>query len=283
MSDRSDEEAKRAARATWGACPAGMTFGAGAEPGSKEFFERVLDTRNTYELPWLKEVIPFPTFAGRRVLEIGCGAGYDAFELMRNGAVYTGVDLAPENCERVIRHLGYFGFRPNVRVADAEALPFEAESFDDVFSNGVLHHTPDLDLAISEAFRVLRPGGRFFLIVYNRDSVFHWITLFLADQVVKGGFRKRTLAERRSMIEYTTATERPLVNVYSRGQLKRHLRAAGFDVVRICVRKLVAEDLPSLPLVRSLWRRIPQRVLDSIGRLFGWYVIAEARKPGREP
>lgn len=271
---------KQQTRAVWGASPAGTTYGGAAEPGTPEFFRAVLERRSTHEQPWLWEVVPFASFADRRVLEVGCGAGYDAYELMRNGAIYTGIDLTPENPERVRRHLAPFGFEPDVRVADAEAMPFEDGSFDDAFSNGVLHHTPRMDAAFAEVFRVLRPGGRFFVILYHRDSVFHWLKLFLTDQVLRGGFWRRTLAERRSMIEFTTSGELPLVNVYSRGQVKRYLRAAGFEVSRVRVRKLVAEDLPDISFLKPLWERIPQRLLDRVGRLWGWYVIAEARKPG---
>jgi hypothetical protein len=81
------------------------------------------------------------------------------------------------------------------------------------------------------------------------------------------------------MIEFTTSGELPLVNVYSRRQLKRYLRTAGFEVVSLRVRKLVPEDLPDISFLMPLWQRIPQRLLDRIGRVWGWYLIAEARKP----
>lgn len=104
------------------------------------------------------------------------------------------------------------------------------------------------------------------------------VPVFIFDHVLRLGFLKRSLKERRSMIEYTTSKELPLVNVYSCRNLKKLLEKSGFTIKSLWVRKLVNEDLPALPLVGRLWRFIPQRWLDFVGKAFGWYVIAKARK-----
>ena len=70
-------DGKDAARKVWGAAPAGWVFGKGAAIGTKEYFENVLLKRSSYEQPWLFEVFPFRSTLGKRVLEVGCGAGYD--------------------------------------------------------------------------------------------------------------------------------------------------------------------------------------------------------------
>ena len=273
-----DRDHKTEARATWGACPAGTTFGGGAEPGTREFFDRVVEKRTNYEQPWLTEVVPFASFQGRRVLEVGCGAGYDALTFCRSGADYTGLDLTPENVERAFTHLGFYGFHPTIVQGDGEQLPFADESFDVVYSNGVLHHTPDMEAAFREVSRVLVPGGGFWVLVYNKHSIFHLVTLYLFTYVLSGRWRRDTMADVRSDIEYTTGEARPLVNVYSRGEVKRLLRRAGMQVERTWVRKLTREDLPAPARLGWLWRATPRAVLDAVGRVAGWYVIAHATK-----
>ncbi|MBI5049149.1 MAG: class I SAM-dependent methyltransferase [Deltaproteobacteria bacterium] len=161
---------------------------------------------------------------------------------------------------------------------DAENLQFKDGSFDVVFSNGVLHHTPDIEKSFREAQRVLRRGGEFWVILYHKNSVFYWISLLLFDHILKLGFLKRSFRERLSMIEYTTSKELPLVNVYSRRQLRKLLVATGFEVEAIWVRRLIEEELPPLPLLGRLWKFIPQNWLDRLGNVFGWYVIAQAKK-----
>ncbi len=271
------DELKRASQRVWGATPAGAEFAPEHEPGTREFFEAVLERRPTWEQQWLPEVVPFHRFEAKRVLEVGCGAGYDAYTLIRARADYTGVDITPENPERVRRHLANYGLEPNVLQADAEQLPFADTSFDVVYSNGVLHHTPSLEKALSEALRVLRPGGEIYFSVYNRHSIVYWLNLGLTEQILRGGWRRYSLETRLRMIEQTTAKELPLVRVFSSRQLRATLRATGFVGVETSVRKLVAEDLPLLPL--QWWKKVPQAWLDRVGRRFGWYVWAHATKP----
>lgn len=269
---------KESSKVVWGTTPAGTIWGGGARPGTKEFFENVLDKRFTYEIPWLLQLVSFTSFNKRKVLELGCGAGYDAYQFFRVGADYVGIDIAPENAERVKRYLGFYGYAPKVIQGDVENLPFEDESFEVIFSIGVLHHTPDIAKSICEAHRVLRPKGEFYVILYHKNSIFYWITLLLFDHCLGLGFTKRGFRERLSMIEYTTSQELPLVNVYTRRGLKKMLRNSGFALESLWVRKLVKEDLPAIPLFARLWRFIPRPWLDIIGRYFGWYLIVKAKK-----
>lgn len=215
---------------------------------------------------------------------MGCGAGYDAYEFCRNGADYTGIDIAPENIERTKKHLSFYGYSPIILEGDAENLEFEDESFDMVFSNGVLHHIPDINKSFREIYRVLRKGGEFWVIVYHKNSIYYWLKLFVFDHILNFGFLKRSFRERLSMVEYTTSDELPIVNVYSRNELEKLLSNNGFNVENLWVRKLVKEDLPMLALPYiikiqwKIWQNVPQRWLDFIGRRFGWYIIASAKK-----
>jgi SAM-dependent methyltransferase len=269
---------KKEAAAFWTASPAGWTWSPEAEPGTREFFQKVLAQRSAYEVPWLFELIPFASFAQKRVLELGCGAGYDAYQFCRQGADYFGIDIAPENPGRTRRHLGYYGCTPTVMQADAEHLCFRDHSFEVIFSNGVLHHTPDIGLSFREAHRVLKPQGEFWVIVYHRDSLFFWVNLLLYHHIVKLGFLQHSLAELLSGVECGTSEARPLVQVFSRRGLQSLLEKNGFVVEGLWVRKLRREDFPAPGRFKPLYERIPQRWLDSWEKVLGWYVIAKATK-----
>src|SRR2546421_2284268 len=163
-----NEELKERVRAFWQTHPCGTKFSA-AEIGTREFFERIEAHR--YEKEWhIPEAADFASAGGLRVLEIGCGMGTDGAQFAQAGAVYTGVDLTDAAIELARKRFELSGLQGNFQVADAENLKFPDESFDLVYSHGVLHHTPDTARAVREIHRVLKPGGRAIVMLYHRGS-----------------------------------------------------------------------------------------------------------------
>lgn len=131
--------------------------------------------RLRYELePEILAFADFPSGSGKRVLEIGVGLGADFLRWARAGAQLTGVDLTERAVARTRSRLEEEGMSADLRVADAEHLPFADESFDIVYSWGVLHHTPNPPAALAEAQRVLAPGGELKVMLYHRHS---WVAL----------------------------------------------------------------------------------------------------------
>jgi ubiquinone/menaquinone biosynthesis C-methylase UbiE len=269
---------KEKIQAVWGATPAGSAHALDLAPGTKEFFEKTYYVRKFKELPFLEELIPYRTFGGKRLLEIGCGVGYDALDFCEHGVDYIGIDLTPENVDRCRKHLSFYGFYPQILQADAENLPFADRSMDIVFSNGVLHHTPDIKRSLKEICRVLKSGGEFWIILYHKHSIFHWITVVLADYLLKFQFVRYSYRERLSLIEYTTSPEKPIVHLYSRRQISELLRQAGFQVRGLWIRRLLREDFPNVFIIRELWKILPQKLVASLAKRYGWYVIACAEK-----
>lgn len=167
MSD-AQQSLKDRVRAFWQANPCGTKF-SDAPPGTRLFYERTEEHRYTKE--WhIPEAADFTGARGLRVLEIGCGLGTDGAQFAKAGAIYTGVDLTEAAVELARRRFELFELPGTFRTADAENLDFADESFDLVYSHGVLHHTPDTRRAVREVHRVLRPGGRAVVMLYHRDS-----------------------------------------------------------------------------------------------------------------
>src|SRR2546428_10890270 len=134
----------------------------------------------------MPEVMGFDQFAGLRLLEIGCGMGTDLLQFARGGAKVTGTDLTPRSIEISRRHLTMYGESGDFAIVDCETLPFANESFDVVYSNGVLHHTPDTAGAVREIHRVLRPGGQARVMLYHRGSAAYWGDIILLHGGLQG-------------------------------------------------------------------------------------------------
>lgn len=163
-----NSQLKERVRAFWQEHPCGTKF-ADAQPGSRRFYELVEAHR--YEKEWhIPAAAGFANSRDLDVLEIGCGLGTDGAQFAHAGANYTGIDLTEAAVDLARRRFELFNLPGNFRVADAEQLDFPDNSFDLVYSHGVLHHTPDTAAAVREIHRVLRPGGRAVVMLYHRDS-----------------------------------------------------------------------------------------------------------------
>ena len=161
-------ELKERVREFWQQHPCGTKF-SDAETGSREFFERI--EKHRYEKEWhIPIAANFAGARGLKVLEIGCGIGTDGAQFARAGADYTGIDLTEAAIDLARERFALSGLKGDFRVSDAENLNFPDDSFDLVYSHGVLHHTPDIEAAIREIHRVLKPGGRAMVMLYHRGS-----------------------------------------------------------------------------------------------------------------
>lgn len=99
---------------------------------------------------------------GARVLDLGCGRGERSVDLLRRGAVVDGIDISPvytSQAEAAARAAGFDDDRFTFVAGDAHRLPYDDATFDLVVGDGILHHL-DLDVALGEIHRVLKPGGR---------------------------------------------------------------------------------------------------------------------------
>ena len=156
-------------RGYWNAAPCGDVYAAG-----RDACERLrAHAAARYQLePYIPQFARFHDGRGRDVLEVGVGMGADHAEWARaRPRSLAGIDLTPRAVELTRARLACEGLPADVRVANAEALPFPDGSFDLVYSWGVLHHTPNPAAAVREVHRVLRPGGTARIMIYHRWSI----------------------------------------------------------------------------------------------------------------
>jgi SAM-dependent methyltransferase len=263
---------KQRAREQWTGDPAGAVYGRDQEFGTREFFDAVERHRYTVYAPWMREVMGFDDFAGARLLEIGCGMGTDLLQFARGGAQVTGVDLTPRSIEISRQHFAVYDERGDFAITDGERLPFPDESFDVVYSNGVLHHTPDTAGAIRQIHRVLRPGGLARVMLYHRDSAYYWGEIIFRRGLLHWqlplGHSPAEIMSR--YVEVNESGGRPLVKVYSRRQARKLFSI--FSEVKIQVEQLTRAEL------FILGRIIPEGLFRSLRRSFGGNVIISARK-----
>lgn len=153
----------------WNREPCG-TFGKIPDNINLDYFLKIRKRRYKLEF-FIKDVVQFNKWQGQKVLEVGCGVGIDGLEFAKNKAIYTGVDVSQESLELAKTYFALSNQRGYFLLADSEKLPFKDNSFDLVYSWGVLHFAPNIQKAISEIYRVVKPGGHIIVMLYNRRSL----------------------------------------------------------------------------------------------------------------
>jgi ubiquinone/menaquinone biosynthesis C-methylase UbiE len=233
--------------------------------------------RRRYELePVIEEFAQFASAAGNKVLEIGVGLGADHQRFAQAGARLSGIDLTARAVEHTRRRLALFGHDSVLSTGDAENLQFPSDTFDCVYSWGVLHHSPDTPKAISEVHRVLRPGGIARVMIYHKWSLVGymlWIRYAL--------FRLRPWLTLQDV--YARYLESPGTKAYSPGEARRMF--AAFSDVRIRTSLTHADLLESaagqrhggafLSLARAIW---PRRLLRKYAGSQGLFMLITAVK-----
>jgi len=142
---------------------------------SQEYFNELEEIRYKLE-PEIYSFAQFTRFHGKKVLEIGIGAGSDFIQWVRAGAKAYGIDLSESAVQHTLKRLELTGLiAEDVRVDDVENLSYEDNFFDLVYSWGVIHHTPDTEKALKEIIRVTKPGGSIKLMLYHKYSIYAFL------------------------------------------------------------------------------------------------------------
>jgi len=198
--------------------------------------------------------------------------GTDLAQFAMHGARVTDVDLSSGHLKLAKENFAVRGLQGEFVHQDAESLVFDDNVFDVVYSNGVLHHTPNTRHVVQEILRVLKPGGRVIVMMYAEDSLHYWRNLVWNIGLKEGQLRKYSMGEimSRTVERSYNASAHPLVKAYTRAGLRRLVN--GFSDIEIVQRQMEAE---SVPRVLAL---VPRRHL---GKFMGWNLVIKARKPIR--
>jgi ubiquinone/menaquinone biosynthesis C-methylase UbiE len=258
----------------WEAGSCGEVYASGLS--ARDYYDSQSHARYALE-PYLAGFARFSEGHGRDVLEVGVGMGADHVEWARSGPrTLTGIDLTPRAVEHTKARLKLYDLVSKVVVGDAEHLPFDSESFDLVYSWGVLHHSPNTPQAISEVHRVLRPGGIARIMIYHRYSLVGYI--LWARYALLTGHPFRSLGE-----VYASHLESPGTKAYSLREAQTMFRE--FSRVSTTTQLTFGDLLqgavgqrhqgPMLRIAKRLW---PRPLLETALNGHGLALLVEARK-----
>ena len=259
---------KETVRDFWNAEPCGSRYLDG-----KEDFEA--HARARYELePYIFEFARFREARDLKVLEVGVGMGADYLEWLKAGAHATGVDLSAASLENARRRCMMAGYQPDLRVADAEQLPFPDQSFDVVYSYGVMHHSPNTPQCIREAYRVLKSRGTGAdhgvpPSLDHRSHVVVALRIIARQNASPVGLRSlespgtKTYTREEALALFQGFADVKMQVVFSPGDLLLHQPSARFQS----------------GFYRLVWKLFPRAIVRKFGRPWGLFLLISAVKP----
>ena len=222
--------------------------------GSKEYFDIILEARRRF-IYYFPAIIKYlKTGLSPNILEVGCGMGTDALMFAREGFKVTGLDITPAHLVLAEKLFNLYNARGTFLEGNAEALPFPDNTFDCVYSFGVLHHTPDTGKAINEIRRVLVPQGRAVNMLYHKwslNNLVHWI--------LQRGFENAR-----------EGPDSPVTHRFSRQEVRK--MCAAFTSCRIEIEYLFGAGWG------KVYDLIPRSIYFSLSRRIGWHLVLYLEK-----
>jgi ubiquinone/menaquinone biosynthesis C-methylase UbiE len=245
------------------------------ERGSREYFEYADRTFFAWTVSLHEpahpfgRIFPYARYAGRDVLEVGCGQGGMAQLWAERGANLTAVDLNDDAVRQTRRRFELFGVTGRIQQEDANRLSFADNSFDYAYSWGVLHHSPSLARSVAELMRVLRPGGEFGVMLYNRRSLLYGYQILYYEGVVHA--ERRFLSPLALASRYTDG-DREEGNPHTWPVTAREARALFAPHAAPLKVRVFGADLDGvLGLVMpGVVNRLPRVVVKAWARRWGW-------------
>lgn len=219
----------------------------------------------------LSDLIDYQSLKGKTVLEVGCGLGSLLSELAKAALCAVGIDLTWKAVVMSRKRLNLFGLAGETLQSDAENLPFPDGSFDYVLSWGVIHHTPDTERAISEIWRALKPGGRFGIMLYHRNSINFYYHMLFKWGIVAGKLLKHNVQDILNIrTDKGDFGGTPLAKAYTKKEIASMFR--NFTDVRqeLYGLKTEVDTIPLAKLPLSKWL-IPSRLRYRLLSRWGWF------------
>ena len=235
---------------------------------SRPYCEAAL--RHRYDLyPFLEPWARFDEWTGQAVLEVGCGQGADLSRFAEHGARTFGYDVTMKHCHITRAFVSVMGKHTALTRGNALALPFPDATFDLVYSFGVLLLVEDLDRAVAEIYRVLKPGGTVMVMFYNSQSLHYYVkTLSYYGIACDLG---EILGAGRLVDWFTDGYGYPRTYHQTPDSLRRAF--GRFTVDSVTVRNLTPEQVPLIP-----FEDYPPEFWSWVESHLGFYLLLKAHK-----
>jgi SAM-dependent methyltransferase len=230
--------------------------------GSREYFDEV-EARKHFVEPHIPGFAQFERWAGKRVLEVGCGIGTAAVNFVRCGADYTGVELSKASLELTQKRFDVYGLKGRLIVCNAEQLSrhLASDHYDLVYSFGVIHHSPNQRAIVEEVRKVICKNGEFRCMLYAKNS---W-----KDIMIEAGLDQ---PEAQQGCPYATTYTEEMVRTLYR-DLFEIISMKQAHIFPYVVEKYIKYEYELQPWFKAM----PAEMFAALERRLGWHMLIVGR------
>lgn len=231
---------------------------------SIEYFNEV-ENKKYFVEPHIKKFAMFENWKNQEVLEIGCGIGTDAINFVRNGAIYTGLELSDKSLDITKKRFDVFNLEASLFNKSAEDdLSFLGyKKYDLIYSFGVLHHTPNIDKCLQNIHNLLKDDGILKIMVYSTNS---WKKIMINS----------------NLDQYEAQSNCPLANTYTNEEITNILKDNKFSIKEIKQEHIFPYKIPEYKnnsYIKQEWfDKMPSEMFEVLENKLGWHLCITAIK-----
>ena len=230
------------------------------EVGTKEYFDEVERKRYTAE-PRIPSFAGFSNTKGKKVLEVGCGMATEGINYARAGATYTGTDLSIESLDLAKKRFKVYNNKGNFYLGNSEELSsfVPVETYDLIYSFGVIHHSPHPEKIISEIKKYMNKDSTLKIMLYASES---W-----KNYMIEAGYDQPEA-------QYGC----PIANTYTKDEVRKLLD--GFDVTieQYHIFPYQIEPYKRGEFVKQPWfEAMPDEIFEVLKKNLGWHLLITAK------
>ena len=230
------------------------------EKGTREYFDEVEAKRYTAE-PHIPDFAGFSDTNGKKVMEVGCGMATEGINFARSGATYTGTDLSTESLDLAEKRFKVYNEKGNFYLGNSEELSsfVPVETYDLIYSFGVIHHSPHPEKIISEIKKYMNKDSTLKIMLYATDS---W-----KNYMIEAGHDQPEA-------QYGC----PIANTYTNDEVRELLD--GFDVTieQYHIFPYQIEPYKRGEFVKQPWfEAMPDEIFEVLKKNLGWHLLITAK------
>ena len=246
------------------------------EVGSIEYFDEV-EAKKYFVEPHIPLFAEFKKYAGKKVLEIGCGIGTDSINFARAGADLTVVEFSEKSLDICKQRFKIYGLDATFHLGDAENLDKilpEGAKYDLVYSFGVLHHVPDYKRAYRQLTNYLHADSEVKLMLYSKISFKSFWCMMETGE--------KRMSRMENLIRYNAEAKYgcPIAYTFAMSEIEKDLNEVGLTVEQIWKDHIFSWDIKEYRngnfVKDEYWSGVDEKTFNQFQNELGWHTMVIA-------